>query len=216
VSAPNRDAAKAPPPRLRPIALLAATCCVAIAGGSVLAANGSTAAGVLLILVGVLLVLLVGGLVVLSRALPTVGTETVTGRTVARPPMPPAGFVPTARGRWVGGANIETRYMRLNVSMPLAVVTLDEDGLHLRFRPAWMVRAILLGAPPSLDWQRHSVTIVYPVRGKITRARYGIAIRTTTELAYFWTWGIAEVMATLEGRGYPVSWQERSFVWFPS
>lgn len=117
-----------------------------------------------------------------------------------------------SRRTWVGGANLPTRYMRMNAPWPLARLTIDQGLIGIQIRPrlaARLTHADELSAAPD------AVECVYAAVGKLFR---GIGVRTTSGRDYYFrTYAGAEVLAAAHQAGFPVSGESRvpSKIWNP-
>lgn len=106
---------------------------------------------------------------------------------------------------WIGGANVPTRRMRVNVGMPLAQLTLSGQRLELRFRPAFLTR---LSRADHLSVTPRDTVCVYPCRSR--RGFQGVGVSTSSGRDYYFkTWASREILSELREAGFPVSGDER-------
>ena len=181
---------------------------VAVAVGVTLLVHGNTATGVFVIVAGPLTT---GANVMMIRraaALNQPGAQAQKGTPTGRRLAPAA--APAHALTWIGGANVATRFGRLNATWPLAVLSISGPTLTLRLRPR--VIRMLPGGEPSA-WNAADLLVTYPVRGRVLRVNRGVAIESNTApLAYFWTQQPESVLAALAAHGMPVDWTERGIL----
>lgn len=184
--------------------------------GIVLLVRGLTAFGVWLLVGPTLATGFNAFLVRRSIAGQRAGTPQRGGEVTGRALAPPQPATPSARVRemtWSGGGAVATDLGRMNATWPLAVLTVRECTITLRFRPKLIGR--MFGANPSV-WRDGEIIAVYPVRGRLVRLNRGLAIESTTmPLAYFWTRHPEPVLAALGEHGVPVDWDERHIKLIP-
>ena len=120
---------------------------------------------------------------------------------------PPEG-VSVTEVRFVGGMNVPSAMGRANATMPLAELTVRDGELVLRPRlfGAWILTDFAV--PLS------GIARAYPLRGRVMTAGVGLSL-TDGQVAYFWTFDRAQVLAALASVGVPVESepQRASRVW---
>ena len=100
--------------------------------------------------------------------------------------------------RFVGGANLPTRYLRMNATWPLAVLAVNDGRLSLRLRgPLQRAGGVPLDAAPA------DIARVFPTRRMWTKG-VGFTDRTGREW-YFWTRQVQRVLTVLDEHGYAVT-----------
>lgn len=105
--------------------------------------------------------------------------------------------VPKASFRVVGGANMPTKYLRMNATWPLAVLTIADGRVSIRLRgPLQRTGGVPLDATPA------EIAEVFPTRGMWRTSGVGFTDRAGWEW-YFWTRRVQPILAMLDERGYP-------------
>lgn len=178
--------------------------------GIVLLARGNTAFG-LFILAGPALGVAINLLARKRATAKHPGIPCRRGNTTGRILTPPRSRQPSAPNKpsaWTGGGNVATGMGRMNATWPLAVLTVHEDALTIRFRPKLIARCFGMG---PYVWHVGEVIVVYPVIGRFLGLSRGLAVESrTTPLVYFWTQQPEPILTALSGQyGIPVDWTER-------
>jgi hypothetical protein len=179
--------------------------------GIVLLTRGTTTFGVFILVgpslgVGINLFLRKRAIAGQQPGIPRQRAKT-TGRTLA-PPRTRRPLPPNRSPAWTGGGNMATEMGRMNATWPLAVLTVHEDALTIRFRPKLIARCF--GVGPCV-WHVGEVIVVYPVIGRLIGLTRGLAIEShTMPRVYFWTQQPEPILSMLNGQyGIPVDWTER-------
>ncbi|MHB2023523.1 MAG: hypothetical protein ACYCO3_09380 [Mycobacteriales bacterium] len=103
--------------------------------------------------------------------------------------------------RFVGGMSVPGPggFGRFNATAPLATLTIDEEGLELRFR----LRRRSLGTDGwgGVKTNLGGVTVAYRLKGRVATPGVGIDLKDGRRLL-FWTWTKQEsVLTALRQRG---------------
>jgi hypothetical protein len=108
------------------------------------------------------------------------------------------------RASFIGGMNVPAGFWRMNATIPLAELVIDDQAIRLRPRQvvAWMLTEFRV----ELD----QVASAYPLRGQAMTAGVGFTLRDGTA-AYFWTYSKRDaVLRELSSRGITVDQHPRA------
>lgn len=114
---------------------------------------------------------------------------------------------------WIGGANLPTRYLRVNATRPFAKLAVDAGQIYICLRPrlaARLFRADELAGTPG------NVECVYPAVGRLFR---GVGVRTTDGRDYYFRTAAGdEILAAARLGGFTVPSENRepTKIWNPA
>jgi hypothetical protein len=111
-----------------------------------------------------------------------------------------------AEERFIGGASLPSkRWGRINATMPLASLTLDDAGLLLRLRGR-----LGRSAQSQFAVRFDDSASAYPLRGRLLAPGVGLDL-LDGRFAYFYSWRHgSQVLRALGGRGVTVDHEPRS------
>lgn len=168
-----------------------------------------TAVGPWILLAWTVALVLTGILLVFGRrrlAQPFAARSTPTGNVILPSPPVGPGASTDARPRrsWSGAALAPTALGRINVSAPLAHLSIGEGDAVVRIRPA--ILALAFGYRPRTLTAIDTEAVV-PVTRSLAK---GVAIRPKDGPAtYFFTSEVSQLLSEFERVGFPVDWRER-------
>jgi hypothetical protein len=122
-----------------------------------------------------------------------------TGNVSAASGVPGPAFALGAKAEFVGGMNVPSSLGgRLNATVPLARLVIDETTLQLQSR--WFGK-LMFG---DFEVPLNEITAAFPLKSSFMAAGVGFQL-SDGEVAYFWTLSNQQrVLAVLQQRGVPV------------